>query len=128
MVKCPYCSQDTKMVMGRKIYPHRADLYGKFFYLCEPCDAYVGAHPGTNEPLGIPANAILRKLRNKCHSLFDPLWQTGEMHRKDAYVWLQDKMNLLPEDAHIGKFNEAQCYKLIALLHTRHTGGQNGRT
>jgi len=35
------------------------------------------------------------------------------MTRKEAYSWLQDKMNMSQEDAHIGMFNEIECEKLL---------------
>lgn len=115
MMKC-VCGNSAKMVTGKKIYPHRPDLYHKFFYHCEPCGSYVGCHPGTNEPLGTLANATIRKLRNQCHNKFDRLWKSGEMKRGEAYKWLQDKMYLTKEDAHIGKFGEEQCIKLLSIL------------
>ena len=101
------------MVTGKTIYPHRPDLWGKFFYQCVPCEAYCGCHPNSDRPLGKLATARLRKLRSACHLKFDQLWKSGEMTRKEAYSWLQDKMNMSQEDAHIGMFNEIECEKLL---------------
>lgn len=58
---CPYCGKDSVLVNGHVIYPHRPDLLEKKFYWCKPCDAYVGCHPGTANPLGRLANAELRR-------------------------------------------------------------------
>lgn len=113
-MKCHYCHEEVKKVTGKVIYPHRPDLHEKYFMYCEPCLAYCGTHKdGT--PLGTVAKAPLRKLRNTCHANFDRLWKSGFMSRPDAYKWLQSKMNMTKEDAHIGKFNEEQCKKLLTI-------------
>jgi len=104
------------MVTGKTIYPRMPKLHGQFFYLCAPCDAYVGTHRSNQEPLGTLANKELRQLRMRCHDLFDRLWRSGQMSRHDAYDWLRDKMNLSKDDAHIGKFNKELCLKLISLI------------
>lgn len=41
---CPYCGKPAQLVGGDVIYPHREDLHEKKFWLCTPCNAYVGCH------------------------------------------------------------------------------------
>lgn len=110
---CPYCGGASERVTGNIIYPHRRDLHRKFFYLCRPCDAYVGCHPGTTAPLGRLANAELRKAKGAAHSAFDPKWKSGEMKRKAAYGWLAEKLGIPRNDCHIGMFDVETCREVV---------------
>jgi hypothetical protein len=112
-VNCPYCNQQAHLVGGKKIYPHRPDLYEKVFYECEPCDAFVGCHIGTVNPLGRLANAELRKKKMAAHALFDPIWRTGQMTRGDAYKMLAEKLGIEQKDCHIGMFDVDMCNRVI---------------
>lgn len=56
-VYCPYCGRQAEYVDSKVIYGRS---YG-MAYLCRNCDAYVGVHRGTDEPLGRLADASLRK-------------------------------------------------------------------
>lgn len=110
---CPYCGKWSKKVNGDTIYPHRKDLYKKVFYLCEPCDAYVGCHPNTTKPLGRLANEELRKAKSSAHMAFDKLWRGGNMSRGKAYQWLQRQLKLPAQDCHIGMFDIETCKKVV---------------
>jgi hypothetical protein len=113
-LECPYCKSRANLVTGLKIYPHRKDLSDKFFYLCQPCDAYVGCHPRSKTPLGTLANGSLRKLRAYAHEFFDPLWKNKIFKtRTKAYKWLSEQMGTTIDDTHIAMFNEEQCKKVI---------------
>lgn len=114
-VHCPYCHQLTVLVDGLEIYPHRPDLSNKFFYLCSPCDAYVGCHPGTTNPLGRPANAELRRAKSAAHRAFDPLWQSGQMTRSGAYSWLATQLGIKKSCCHIGMFSLSECQRTVEL-------------
>ena len=81
-------------------------------YLCRDCNAYVGCHQNTNNPLGTMANKELRELRTECHKLFDPLWKGGKMNRKEAYNFLKQKTGI----KHIAWANEKECKKIIKVL------------
>lgn len=74
-VKCPYCQGQAELTNGKEIYPHREDLWGLRFWICRPCQAYVGCHRYGNgqKPLGTPAQAGLRVFRKRVHAHFDPL-------------------------------------------------------
>ena len=60
-VLCRYCTQPATLVPGAAIYPHREDLAAKRFWHRKARSAWVGCHPGTTKPLGILANAALRR-------------------------------------------------------------------
>lgn len=108
-MKCPYCDKSAKLVTGDSIYPRRPDLRHKLFYLCRPCDAYVGCHEGGSRPLGRMANAELRRAKMAVHAVFDPLWQSGERKRKQAYHWLALTLGLTRAECHVGNFDLEQC-------------------
>lgn len=116
---CPYCQQHSVEVDGMAIYKHRPDLAHLRFYLCSPCDAYVGTHRGTRKPLGTLANANLRRLRNMAHAAFDPLWNAEGMPRKSAYAWLAQSMGLRDDECHIAMFNEERCKMTVKLCGER---------
>lgn len=110
---CPYCQKSAEFISS-------ADFYGKDYgtnlYICRPCEARIGTHGRGKTPLGTMANAELRELRTLCHSRFDVRWKTGKVSRSKAYQQLAQMMNLPPEEAHIGMFDEKQCKKLLSLL------------
>ena len=121
-VPCPYCGDPAELVGGDRVYPHRPDLAGKRFYLCAPCDAYVGCHPGTTEPLGRLADKALRRAKVAAHNAFDPLWQVGPMTRSEAYRWLAEALGVAPADCHIGLFDLQQCQRVIQVCLNRLAG------
>lgn len=121
MIICPYCGKNAKLVKGDIVYPHRQDLYYKNFWLCAPCDAYVGTHDKSAkykhsgiEPLCRLANKTLRKLKSEAHLAFDVLWKSGSSFdsfggpftRTNAYRWLAKQMNISIDACHIGYFDE----------------------
>jgi hypothetical protein len=122
---CPYCCRDAELVSGAAVYPHRPDLHHLRFWACLPCDAWVGCHRGTEEPLGRLANAKLRKAKQAAHAAFDPMWTSGDMPRRDAYSWLADALGLDREDTHIGLFDLTMCRRVIEVC--RKTMGAEGK-
>jgi hypothetical protein len=110
---CPYCMETARLVDGITIYPHRPDLREKNFYQCAPCDAYVGCHPGTSNPLGRLASAELRAARRDAHTAFDHIWKSGGMKRRDAYAWLSGALGIDENKCHIGMFDVADCRLVI---------------
>jgi len=116
-VVCPYCERNAELVNGNVIYPHRPDLAAKKFWLCPPCDAYVGCHAHGNgdRPLGRLANAELRAAKQLAHIAFDPLWHDARPHRnrlrKRAYEWLAGQLAIDPKQCHIGKFDVETCQR-----------------
>lgn len=108
-VICPYCSQPAKWVDNAEIYGRR---YGTSYmmYYCKPCDAYVGCHQNTRQPLGVLANKELREWRKKAHAVFDPLWKTKKMNRQDAYHLLYEKTG---KWIHMGESDIETCKLVI---------------
>lgn len=116
MLTCLECgSTKAKLVPGSRVYPHRADLHRKYFWLC-PCGAYCGTHPGGTAPLGSPAGRETRAARMRAHSAFDPLWADGEMTRRDAYAWLSEALQIDPKDCHIGMMDKATAERVPVLV------------
>ena len=120
---CQHCNQPAKLVGGDAVYPHRPDLYHLNFWLCEPCQAFVGCHPVSKHlngdgktALGRPANAEVRKARSAVHRYFDPQHLEGYWSRREAYERLGQLMKLEPEDCHIGMFDLQQCTKALELV------------
>ena len=114
-MKCDYCGNSAALVDGSVIYPHRPDLYHKWFYRCEPCGAFVGCHPNTKSALGRLANAELRKAKMAAHAAFDPIWKSGKKRRGSAYAWLADQLGIKQQDCHIGMFDVATCKRVIEI-------------
>jgi zinc-finger-containing domain len=112
--RCDNCNTDAKLVSGGKVYPHRPDLFGKFFWICETCDARVGCHPGTHRALGKLATGEQRKARMYAHASFDPVWKSGRMKRKAAYAWLAQQVGVSKDNCHIGMFNPEQCARVVS--------------
>lgn len=115
--ECPYCDGRSVLASSAEVYGGRD--YGPI-YLCRPCDAYVGCHPGTTKPLGRLANAELRQWKQRAHAAFDPLWKRGSKQqrfkrRRDAYAWLANNMGLSGDACHIGMFNVTQCKQVVDL-------------
>lgn len=111
-ITCPYCGYPAELTTGGTIYKHRRDLHHKIFFICRPCDAYVGCHPNSSVALGSPANAELRAARVAAHGAFDNMWKSGGMTRSAAYEWLRDEFNLTSEECHIGLFDLELCRRV----------------
>ncbi len=125
---CPYCGEPSKLVSGLVIYPHRPDLEDRWFYLCKPCDAFVGTHKGTKTPLGRLANAELRRAKKEAHIAFDPLFELGKFKTRHlAYEWLAKELDIPLKKCHIGEFDVDTCKKVIIIcskvftIHRTHT-------
>jgi hypothetical protein len=121
MTICPYCAAPAELVAGAIIYPHRSDLAARRFWLCRPCNAWVGCHQAGNgngdgtRPLGRLADAQLRAAKRAAHAAFDPRWKTRGMTRGRAYAWLAQQLGLPIEATHIGDFDLETCHRVIAL-------------
>ena len=112
-VTCNYCGNSAVRATGKDVYPHRKDLWTKIFFVCEPCDARVGCHPNTEEPLGNLANVELRQWRMQAHSFFDNIWKKKQLSRGKAYAWLRSKTGLDHHACHIGSMSIDQCKVVI---------------
>lgn len=112
LVLCPYCNTPAKLLDARKVWKSGQ---GYLWKCLQPnCDAHVGTHRNSYKPLGTLARADLREARIKAHRVFDYLWKSDRMNRKQAYLLLQERFGLTKSEAHIAKFNLEQCKKLIS--------------
>lgn len=123
--RCIECRLLTRLVDGRTIYPHRPDLYEKWFYLCQ-CGAYCGCHQGTKDALGYPCGPVTRRARSAAHEAFDPLWRKNKVGRSDAYAWLAKEMGLTRDECHIGMMTADQANQVVALVAARLKERVNG--
>lgn len=108
-LKCPLCGD--KLVFKNSRY---GGFYGCASWNSTRCSGSVGCHPGTRIPLGVPADRETKELRNKAHDLFDQMWKSRQMSRKEAYQWLADAMGV--DEAHIGWMNKEDLKKLLEIL------------
>lgn len=95
-------------------------IWGCFF-----CEAYVGCHGNGWEPMGLLANLQLRRIRTKCHAVFDLRWKptTGKIDheissakRQKEYAWLAEKLGISVQECHFGLFNVEMCRKVLKIL------------
>jgi zinc-finger-containing domain len=109
---CPDCGAMMTLV------PHdQKVIYRCVRYKTAGCRGSHGAHPD-GKPLGIPAPWPVREFRRRTHNVFDLLWRppVGRLSRSAAYQWLQETMNMTPDQAHISRFDVAQCERVLACL------------
>lgn len=115
-IYCCKCRKDVEaiLVKGNKIYPHRPDLYKKFFYQCPHCNNYVGCHRQTTRPLGCIPTTEIKIARQKVHALMDPLWKEEKISRKELYKYISDKLGYT---YHNGETRSVQeCLKVYDLV------------
>ncbi len=109
---CPECGLPAVIMDSSKIY---GCSYGPV-WACSSwpaCDTYVGCHRGTERPLGTMAGATVRLARRKAHRAFDAIWRTNRLTREAAYRRLGDFMGLCVDACHIGRFDVAQCERVL---------------
>lgn len=120
---CDYCGAPAVLEDKAALYPHRPDLAGLYLWRCSPCEAWVGCHPGTIQPLGRLANAELRLAKQAAHAAFDPLWK-AKMRRDQCsktkargagYKWLAGELGIDPSLCHIGMMDPATCHRVVEI-------------
>lgn len=109
-VLCPYCGVKAEFVDSARVY--RGKSYG-MIYDCRPCNAYVGVHHGTANPLGTMADKETRVWRMRAHEAFDPLWKSNKMSRSAAYAEMSRRLGIPPEQAHISHMDAGQCQRVV---------------
>ena len=115
-MNCPYCNKEAEWVENKEVYGKN---YGRSFmiWLCKSCDAYVGCHNNTKEPLGTIANKELREYRKKAKEMFinkrlNGNWRNKKL-RTDGYVFLKELFN---KDFHFGESTIDDCKLVINSL------------
>lgn len=124
---CPYCSHPAVLLKGSQMpFRGNAAYDDRYFWVCEPCNAWVGCHKGGNRAFGELANRHVRRLRREVHHAFDPIWEADQgrgrsrfQSREKAYRWLADKLGIDREACHIGMFDETACVVALAILRQR---------
>lgn len=120
MLLCSYCIRPAALLkLGDAGYPYSRD-YGPT-WVCVPCRAWVGCHPGTEKPLGRVADAALRLAKMAAHQAFDRLWRkkmaregiSKSKARRAGYTWLSEQLGIPFEQTHIGYFDVAQCERVV---------------
>lgn len=117
-IKCPYCGSRALLRSASVVYGERAADPTAPFYICArypACDSYVAAHRRSRLPMGTLANAALRHKRIQAHVALSRLWRDGLMNKRQAYLWLQAKLDLPEQETHIGRFSEFRCEQVIQL-------------
>ena len=117
--KCNLCCGDVDYISNAAIYGGRR--YGSgFCYRCRGCKAYVGTHERRpKEAFGILANAEMRDMKMKCHSVFDNLWQFRDeryRYRSKYYNALAEKLEIDKKNCHFGYFDMTllkRAYEII---------------
>lgn len=117
-INCPYCGAPAVCRPASTVYGNTLRQKGSYLYLCSrwpACDSYVTAHKRDRRPMGTLANGELRHKRILAHRALEKLRRERRMDRWAVYVWLQGKLKLEPEQAHIGMFSEQMCGQVISL-------------
>lgn len=108
---------EARLTDGAEIYPHRSDLYILPFWKCDTCGNYVGCHHKTKnrtKPLGCIPTPELKKARQHIHALFDPIWQSGKIKRKELYKEISEKIGWSYHTAKIRSVEEArEIYRIV---------------
>lgn len=115
-IRCPHCGAQAVLRPSSVVYQNRARP-SEHLYVCArypQCDSYVSAHKKTLLPMGTLANASLRRKRILAHRSFNRLWEEGPMKKWQAYQWMQAKLALPSDQAHIAMMSEYMCDQLIA--------------
>lgn len=96
LIYCCTCQKDipARLTKGKEIYPHRNDLWKKFYWICDTCKNYVGVHNKNLEfkPLGVIPSQEIRQARMKIHAIIDPLWKSNKMSRSTLYKKISEKL------------------------------------
>lgn len=107
----------ARLTNGQEIYPHRTDLAGVPFWICDECKNYVGCHYKTKDrtrPLGCIPTPQLREARRAIHALLDPMWQSGKRARRAVYKDVSDRLGYVFHSAEVGSMEEAlHIYQII---------------
>ena len=108
---CRYCGGKVIFTDASVIYENGRNN----IYLCTNCNAYVGVHKGTHNPMGELANAVLRMKRRETHKVFDAYWKSAGLSRSAGYKWLASQLAISKKSTHIGYFDMETCEQVVTL-------------
>jgi ssDNA-binding Zn-finger/Zn-ribbon topoisomerase 1 len=129
-VICPYCDSEAVLESSLTVYQKDHGM----IYICSNypiCDAYVGCHKGTDQPLGRLADKELRFWKMKAHKYFDVLWkaklikmrkESGYKYKKGyargaAYKWLANELGIKKKHCHIGLMDVNTCQQVAEICY-----------
>lgn len=118
---CPYCGEAAVLKASIEVYGKHYGSPGAKLWVCTPCDARVGCHRDTDQPLGTLAGPGLRLSRAAAHRVFDPVWKDGTMGRSDAYAWLASVLGIEPSVCHIGSMDDGLCRRVVEVCTNEET-------
>lgn len=108
--KCPYCGSDVVRCRSEDIYGEGWNFGAMKKCARYPaCDAYSGAGATVGD-------RMLRMMRKRCHRLFDARWKGGGWSRGACYHWLAKVMGMTPRQAHIARFRDDECRRLLRII------------
>ncbi len=119
-INCPYCGSPALCRPAAMVHGSSTLEKGRYLYVCSrfpECDAYVAAHKKDKSPMGTLADRELRHKRILAHNALAELQKVRHMEKWAAYLWLQGKLGLGEEQAHIGLFSSQMCDRVISLCH-----------
>ena len=67
--------------------------------------------------MGTLANGDLRHKRILAHRALEHLQQSRHMEKWEVYIWLQAKLGLNDQQAHIGMFSDGMCDEVLRLCY-----------
>lgn len=128
---CCGCQSNVsaRRTSGTEIYPHRPDLHGVPFWICDGCGNYVGTHYKTKDydkPLGSIPTKELREARKRIHAVIDPIWKSGKMRRGSLYKSLSDSLGYQYHSAEINSLEDAGRIYQKAVAIAELEGRDNG--
>lgn len=125
---CPECGKLMEITRSRFKEQN-------WWYRCPDWPHCRGSHSADpqGKPTGSPADAETRKLRHRCHELFDAIYMRHENKkirkhmRMKAIFWLCDQLEIAAKECHFGKFTKEQCLQTIELLERLEINPQENR-
>lgn len=120
---CPFCDKEAKWCENKEIY---GENYGKSYmvWYCADCNAYVGCHHNTRDPLGTMADKPTREWRSRAHRALDPLWEKKTMRRSEVYNLLRNHFGF---SIHVAQSDIEMCKKIIKFFKKKALKGKRKR-
>lgn len=118
VIECPDCGS-AMILRETSRFKHRNGDNRKF-YGCSTfpvCRCIRPSHPN-GQVFGIPGDAETKKARIAAHAIFDPIWQSGNMTRRQAYQWLADKLGV--KEIHMSELSASECKRVIQVIEESH--------
>lgn len=117
-INCPYCGSSALCRPASIVHGSSTHEKGRYLYVCSrwpECDAYVAAHKKDKSPMGTLANRDLRQKRILAHRALKELQNFQHMEKWAVYLWLQGKLGVNEDQAHIGLFSGQMCDRVVSL-------------